>query len=98
MSSLTPSKLGTLIDSPSSALQKAKSTVASTEIVKGAEYATSAVKNVAASLASPVAPPGPPPPGPVIPTSWLQPYEQRWLLVSLFGLVEVSYVIDAAVS
>ena len=32
----------------------------------------------------------PPPPPPVIPTSWLEPHEQRWFFVSLFGLLEVS--------
>ena len=33
------------------------------------------------------------PPPPVIPTSWLAPHEQRWLFVSLFGLIEVCLVL-----
>lgn len=38
----------------------------------------------------PATPPSIPPPPPVIPTSLLQPNEQRLLFASLFGLVEVS--------
>lgn len=37
-------------------------------------------------------PPTSPPPAPVIPTSLLQPNEQRLLFVSLFGLLEVSHL------
>ncbi|ORY24076.1 hypothetical protein BCR39DRAFT_548028 [Naematelia encephala] len=33
-------------------------------------------------------------PPPVIPTTWLQPYEQRWLFASVFGLLEVIKVWD----
>ena len=47
------------------------------------------VENAVAAFNAPPRPLAASPP-PVIPFQWLQPYEQRWLVASLVGLVEVS--------